>query len=83
VVGTVHGYFRRHRLQPETDASAARVGDLWDHRLSGRITMLDDPFDVFRAWFEEAGYSINAMIRHSSGKRRTRPSRRSRCYGRI
>jgi spermidine/putrescine transport system substrate-binding protein len=33
--------------------------DLWDHRLSGRMTMLDDPFDVLGACLKKIGDSIN------------------------
>ncbi len=32
---------------------------LWDERLSGRITMLDDPSDVFGACLKMLGYSAN------------------------
>ena len=33
--------------------------DLWDSDLQGRITMLDDPVDVFGACLKKLGYSIN------------------------
>ena len=33
--------------------------DLWDSELQGRITMLDDPVDVFGACLKKLGYSIN------------------------
>ena len=33
--------------------------DLWDENLQGRITMLDDPMDVFGACLKKLGYSIN------------------------
>jgi spermidine/putrescine transport system substrate-binding protein len=33
--------------------------DLWDPSLQGRITMLDDPVDVFGACLKKLGYSIN------------------------
>jgi spermidine/putrescine transport system substrate-binding protein len=34
--------------------------DLWHDRLHGRITMLDDPFDVMGACLKKLGYSVNA-----------------------
>ena len=34
-------------------------GDLWDSDLQGRITMLDDPVDVFGACLKKLGMSIN------------------------
>ena len=33
--------------------------DLWDQRLRGRMTMLDDPFDVLAACLKKIGHSIN------------------------
>ncbi len=33
--------------------------DLWSSRLRGRLTMLDDPFDVMGACLKKLGYSIN------------------------
>jgi spermidine/putrescine transport system substrate-binding protein len=33
--------------------------DLWDQRLRGRMTMLDDPFDVLGACLKKIGASIN------------------------
>jgi len=33
--------------------------DLWDQRLRGRMTMLDDPFDVLAACLKKIGNSIN------------------------
>ncbi len=33
--------------------------DLWDRRLQGRITMLDDPADVFGACLKRLGLSVN------------------------
>jgi spermidine/putrescine transport system substrate-binding protein len=35
--------------------------DLWDPDLQGRITMLDDPVDVFAACLKKLGYSINTQ----------------------
>jgi spermidine/putrescine-binding protein len=34
--------------------------DLWDPRLSGQITMLDDPAEVFGACLKKLGYSVNS-----------------------
>ena len=34
--------------------------DLWDEKLRGRITMLDDPFDTLGACLKKLGFSINA-----------------------
>jgi spermidine/putrescine transport system substrate-binding protein len=34
--------------------------DLWDERLKGRITMLDDPFDTMGACLKKLGHSINS-----------------------
>lgn len=36
-----------------------RWADLWSERLRGRMTMLDDPMDVFGAALKKLGYSIN------------------------
>jgi spermidine/putrescine transport system substrate-binding protein len=33
--------------------------DMWQPKLAGHITMLDDPFDVFGACLKKLGYSIN------------------------
>jgi spermidine/putrescine transport system substrate-binding protein len=33
--------------------------DLWEPELQGRVTMLDDPVDVFAACLKKLGYSIN------------------------
>ena len=38
----------------------AAWADLWSPRLRGRITMLDDPFDVMGACLKKLGFSINA-----------------------
>jgi spermidine/putrescine transport system substrate-binding protein len=40
----------------------AAWADLWSPRLRGRLTMLDDPFDVMGACLKKIGYSINAFI---------------------
>jgi spermidine/putrescine transport system substrate-binding protein len=34
--------------------------DLWDARLAGKLTMLDDPPEVFAACLETLGYSLNS-----------------------
>jgi spermidine/putrescine transport system substrate-binding protein len=34
--------------------------DLWDARLSGKLTMLDDPPEVFAACLKTLGYSLNS-----------------------
>jgi spermidine/putrescine-binding protein len=41
-------------------APPARWADLWDERWRGRITMLDDPVDVFGACLKKLGLSINS-----------------------
>jgi spermidine/putrescine transport system substrate-binding protein len=46
-------YFNR-KLAP---AVPARWADLWDERLAGRMTMLDDPEDVFGACMKKLGFS--------------------------
>jgi spermidine/putrescine transport system substrate-binding protein len=38
----------------------SRWADLWDSRLGGRITMLDDPTEVLGACLKKLGYSLNA-----------------------
>lgn len=35
--------------------------DMWESDLQGRITMLDDPVDVFAACLKKLGYSINTQ----------------------
>ncbi len=45
----------------KTLAPAPRAwADLWDARLRGKITMLDDPPEVFGACLKKLGYSINS-----------------------
>jgi len=34
--------------------------DLWNERLRGRMTMLDDPFDLIGACLKKLGYSVNS-----------------------
>jgi spermidine/putrescine transport system substrate-binding protein len=36
--------------------------DLWDARLAGKITMLDDPPEVFGACLKRLGHSINSSV---------------------
>ncbi|MDX2153140.1 MAG: spermidine/putrescine ABC transporter substrate-binding protein [Bryobacteraceae bacterium] len=43
-------------LQPP----ATRWADLWQTRVSGRITMLDDPAEVLGAALKKLGYSLNS-----------------------
>ena len=44
-----------------TKAPAATAwGDLWTDRYGGRVTMLDDPAEVFGACLKRLGYSVNA-----------------------
>jgi spermidine/putrescine transport system substrate-binding protein len=37
----------------------AAWADLWNTRVSGRMTMLDDPVEVFAACLKKIGYSVN------------------------
>ncbi|HVT91518.1 MAG TPA: spermidine/putrescine ABC transporter substrate-binding protein [Bryobacteraceae bacterium] len=53
---TAAGIAYNRRLMP----APASWADLWDSRLAGKITMLDDPFDVFGACLKRLGYSINS-----------------------
>lgn len=53
---TAAGIAFSRTLQP----APRRWADLWSERLQGRLTMLDDPFDVFGACLKKAGLSINA-----------------------
>jgi spermidine/putrescine transport system substrate-binding protein len=50
------GIAYNRRLQPAPAAWA----DMWNPRLSGRITMLDDPFDLMGACLKKLGMSINS-----------------------
>lgn len=38
----------------------SRWADLWDQRFRGRVTMLDDPAEVFAACLKKIGRSVNA-----------------------
>jgi spermidine/putrescine transport system substrate-binding protein len=53
---TAAGIAYNRKLNPPPQAWA----DLWDERLRGRITMLDDPFDMLGACLKKLGLSINA-----------------------
>jgi spermidine/putrescine transport system substrate-binding protein len=46
-----------HTDQVEEEISS--WADMWDSSLQGRITMLDDPMDVFAACLKKLGHSIN------------------------
>lgn len=49
------GILARGELSPAITSWA----DLWDARLKGRVTMLDEPSEVFGACLKRLGYSIN------------------------
>ena len=53
---TAAGIAFNRKLDPPPRAWA----DMWDERLRGRITMLDDPFDTMGACLKKLGLSINA-----------------------
>ena len=53
---TAAGIAYNRKLNPPP----AAWSDLWSPRLRGRITMLDDPFDVMGACLKKLGLSINA-----------------------
>lgn len=44
---------------PKAGPVPERWADLWEARWRGKITMLDDPVDVFGACLEKLGHSIN------------------------
>ena len=50
------GIAYRKNLAPEPASWAS----LWDERLRGKITMLDDPPEVFGACLKKLGYSLNS-----------------------
>lgn len=52
----VTGILYQKALAPPPKAWA----NLWDQRLRGKITMLDDPSEVLGACLEKLGYSLNA-----------------------
>ena len=51
VHGDRAGIAYNRKLSPPPRAWA----DMWDERLRGRMTMLDDPFDTLGACLQEAG----------------------------
>ena len=53
---TAAGIAYNRKLAPPPRAWA----DMWDERLRGRMTMLDDPFDTLGACLKKLGLSINA-----------------------
>jgi spermidine/putrescine transport system substrate-binding protein len=53
---TAAGIAYNRKLNPAPKAWA----DLWDERLRGRVTMLDDPFDAIGACLKKLGYSVNS-----------------------
>ena len=53
---TAAGIAYNRKLDPPPKAWA----DLWDQRLRGRLTMLDDPFDTIGACLKKLGFSVNA-----------------------
>jgi spermidine/putrescine transport system substrate-binding protein len=53
---TAAGIAYNRKLNPPPQAWA----DLWEERLRGRITMLDDPFDTLGACLKKLSLSINA-----------------------
>ena len=53
---TAAGIAYNRKLDPAPKAWA----DLWDARLRGRMTMLDDPFDTMGACLKKLGWSVNS-----------------------
>ena len=53
---TAAGIAYNRKLAPPPHAWA----DMWDGRLRGRITMLDDPFDTMGVCLKKLGHSINS-----------------------
>ena len=53
---TAAGIAYNRKLNPPPKAWA----DMWDRRLSGRMTMLDDPFDTMGACLKKLGLSVNS-----------------------
>ena len=53
---TAAGIAYTRKLDPPPKAWA----DLWDARLRGRITMLDDPFDTIGVCLKKLGFSVNS-----------------------
>jgi spermidine/putrescine-binding protein len=54
VIAAGIAYNRKLNPPPRTWA------DMWDERLRGRMTMLDDPFDVIGACLKKLGLSVNS-----------------------
>lgn len=50
------GILYHSRLEPPP----ARWADLWNSRLAGKVTMLDDPAEVLGAALKKLGYSLNS-----------------------
>ena len=77
---TAAGIAYNRKLSPPPTAWA----DLWRTRLRGKITMLDDPFDVMGACLKKLGDSVNASD-PAQLQRGTAPGawRRSRWCARI
>ncbi len=46
--------------QTSLSPQPSRWADLWDPRLAGRVTMLDDPPEVFAACLKKSGRSVNS-----------------------
>src|SRR4029077_20620012 len=53
---TAAGIAYNRKLNPPPRAWA----DMWDERLRGRMTMLDDPFDTIGACLKKLGLSVNS-----------------------
>ena len=53
---TAAGIAYNRKLNPPPKAWA----DMWDERLRGRMTMLDDPFDTIGAGLKKLGLSVNS-----------------------
>ena len=54
---TAAGIAYNRKLNPPPQAWA----DMWDERLRGRMTMLDDPFDTIGACLKKLGLSVNSI----------------------
>ena len=81
----LHVERHRHRLQPQRSSPPpARWADLWEPRLKGRLTMLDDPEDMLGACLKKLGLPFSATDPGAVAPRRAaKPSRRSRCCAPI
>jgi spermidine/putrescine transport system substrate-binding protein len=56
---TAAGIAYNRKLNPAPRAWA----DMWDRRLMGKLTMLDDPFDTIGAALKKLGFSVNTSDR--------------------